>query len=110
MLFGIPWYGIVGIISVVVPVVGGMIYAYKIEQMKMQNQVTEKSTELEELRKMFSHLKARLENLEAIAASSPEDLANNEDIGSIEIVDGYDNASNENQKEVSKIANDLRTK
>ena len=110
MLFGIPWYGIVGIVAVVVPVLGGLYYSYKTEQLHLQSQVSEKSTELEELRKMFSHLKTRLENLEAIAASSPDDLAKSGDIGEIEIRDGYTNSTEENAKQVGKISNDLRTK
>lgn len=62
MLFGIPWPGIVAIVAIV----GGLLYAYKEQELKMEEKRLGSSRELNEMRKIIHNLKSRVENLEAI--------------------------------------------
>lgn len=64
MLFGLPWFAVVAIISVV----GGLFYAYKEKEMEMEGKRAGSARELNELRQIVHNLKSRVENLEAIAS------------------------------------------
>ncbi len=98
MLFGLPWFAWIAIVAIV----GGMYTGYKTEKLKMQSSITAKNEELDDLRKMVGSLKSRIENLEAIAAQSPDEIRGS-GIGKIEIEDEID-AVEENQKAVKKMA------
>ena len=104
MLLGIPWFAWIAIVAIV----GGMYTGYKTEKLKVQSKLSEKNDELEAVRKIVSSLKSRVENLEAIAAQAPDDFGKT--IGDIEMPHGYENPADDYQKEVSKIANDLRSR
>jgi len=104
MLLGIPWFAWIAIVAIV----GGMYTGYKTEKLKVNSKLAEKNDELDAIRKIVSTLKTRVENLEAIAAQAPDEFGNT--TGEIEIVDGYNVSKDENQKDVSKLANDLRSK
>ena len=61
--------------------------------------------EMNEFRYTFDK---RLENLEAIVAQSSKEFESSDSINDIEIVDGY-TTSEQNQKTVSNLTNDLRS-
>jgi|AntRauTorcE11897_2_1112592.scaffolds.fasta_scaffold107778_1 hypothetical protein len=95
MLFGIPWPGIVAIVAIV----GGLIYAYKEQELKMEEKRMGGARELNEMRKVIHNLRSRVENLEAIAASEKGSSPRQKDnpLGDIEIEDeiedqNYDNS------------------
>ena len=95
MLFGIPWPGIVAIVAIV----GGLFYAYKEQELKMEEKRMGSVRELNEMRKVIHNLKSRVENLEAIAASEKSSTSHSREnpLGDIEIEDeiedqNYDNS------------------
>ena len=106
MLLGIPWFAWIAIVAIV----GGMYTGYKTEKLKVESKLSEKSGELEEIRKILFHLKNRVENLEAIASQNPDEFVGDDVGGEIEIKDGYSDPSEDNRREVGRIANDLRNK
>ncbi|MFD2531087.1 hypothetical protein [Gracilimonas halophila] len=63
MFFGLPWFAIVAIVAIG----GGLIYAYKEEELKMEGKRLASSREIHDLRQIVHNLKSRIENLEAIA-------------------------------------------
>lgn len=66
MLFGIPWFGIIPIVAII----GGLFFAYKEKELKLEEKRLTSSKESNELRKMIFNLKSRIENLEAIASDT----------------------------------------
>ncbi len=63
MFFGLPWFAIVAIAGILIPL-GGMFYAFKEKELKMEEKRYTSAKESQELRKMIFSLKARVENLE----------------------------------------------
>lgn len=100
MLFGLPWYALIPLVAII----GGLITEHQKNKMKMMKLRTESNQEAEELRKIIYNLKGRVENLEAIASQSPEEIKNPVSYGEIEIKDEYDIQAEENRKTVSKMA------
>lgn len=102
MLFGLPWFAIVAIISVA----GGLFYAYKEKEMEMEGKRMGSARELNELRQIVHNLKSRVENLEAIASEEKpfRSQENSDPLGDIEI-DEEDESSDSGS---SNIKNNLR--
>ena len=69
MIFGLPWFAIVAIAGILIPL-GGMHYAFKEKELKMEEKRYTSAKESQELRKMILNLKSRIENLEAIATDT----------------------------------------
>ncbi|MDR9414662.1 MAG: hypothetical protein RI564_00160 [Gracilimonas sp.] len=108
MLFGLPWYAIVAIISVA----GGLFYAYKEKEMEMESKRMGGARELNELRQIVHNLKSRVENLEAIAAEEQSQGSNDssDPLGEIEIDDKDEaNSGKSNHSGSSNIKNNLRS-
>lgn len=63
MFFGLPWYAVVAIVGILIPL-GGMFYSFKEKELKMEEKRYTNAKELQELRKMILSLKARVEDLE----------------------------------------------
>lgn len=59
-MFGLPWYAIVALAGII----GGLFYAYKEQELKLEKKQYARSNESQELRKMILNLKARVEHLE----------------------------------------------
>ena len=73
------------------------------------NRSRQNEEEVEDLRKLVNSLKGRIENLEAIAAGEPEDFSTGAGKGMEEIeVDEEESIRQENQQEVSEIAEKRR--
>lgn len=66
MIFGLPWFAYVAIL---VPL-GGMYYAYKEKELKVEEKRYGNAKEFHELRKLIVNLKGRVENLEAIISDT----------------------------------------
>lgn len=64
MLFGLPWFAIIPIVAII----GGLVYAYKEQELKMEEKKMGSSRELNDMRKVIHNLKSRVENLEAIVS------------------------------------------
>lgn len=94
MLFGIPWPGIVAIVAIV----GGLLYAYKEQEMKLEEKRLGNSREINDLRKIIHNLKSRIENLEAIAAEEKNRSSQSESrpLSEIEIEDEVERQNNDN--------------
>ena len=60
----------------IVAIIGGYIIDYQKNKLKWQNQTSSNESELEEIRLITQQLKKRIENLEAIAASEPDQFSN----------------------------------
>lgn len=92
-----------------VAIVGGLIIEYQKNKMAMMNRSQQNENELEELRNVVESLTGRIENLEAIAASEPDDFSSakmgNSDKGSIDLEPSIEE---ENKQKVSEIANKKR--
>ena len=84
MLFGIPWFAIIPIVAIA----GGLLIAYRKQELEFEHRSRNSSQEVQELRKIVHHLKERIEHLEAIAADA-EELKKDVPLGDIEIKDDY---------------------
>ena len=93
-----------------VAIVGGLIIEYQKNKMKMMGMSRQNSEEVDELRKLVTSLKSRIENLEAIAAGNPDDFSTGAGRGISEIeIDEESTIKEENQQQVSDIAKKRRT-
>jgi len=93
-----------------VAIIGGFIIEYQKNKMSMMNRSRQNEEEVEDLRKLVNSLKGRIENLEAIAAGEPEDFSTGAGRGMEEIEIEDESIKEENQQEVSDIANKRRNK
>ena len=64
--------GFIWILIPLVAIIGGYIIDYQKNKLKWQAKYNRTDEEVEDLNKLVSSLKQRIENLEAIAAGSPE--------------------------------------
>ena len=67
-MFGIPWPGLVAIVAIV----GGLFYAYKEQELKLESKRLSSLKEINELRKIIQNLKSRIEDLEAKNSSKEQ--------------------------------------
>lgn len=89
MLFGLPWYAIVAIVAIG----GGLLYAYKEQELLAEEKRYTSSKESQELRKLILNLKSRIEHLETIM-SEKDEPARNISMDDVEIKnDGNDSGS-----------------
>ena len=66
MIFGLPWFAVVAIVSIVVAVGGGIWSDIRSKELKLEEKRLTSSKESHELRKMIFNLKSRIEQLEHI--------------------------------------------
>lgn len=66
MIFGLPWFAVVAIVSIVVAVGGGIWSDIRSKELKLEEKRLTSSKESNELRKMIFNLKSRIEHLERI--------------------------------------------
>jgi hypothetical protein len=66
MIFGLPWFAVVAIVSIVVAVGGGIWSDIRSKELKLEEKRLKSSKESHELRKMIFNLKSRIEHLERI--------------------------------------------
>ena len=66
MIFGLPWFAVVAIVSIVVAVGGGIWSGIRSKELKLEEKRLTSSKESHELRKMIFNLKSRIEQLERI--------------------------------------------
>ncbi len=94
MFFGLPWFAIVAIVAIA----GGLIYAYKEEELNMECQRLASSREIHDLRQIVHNLKSRVETLEAIATEEKRSSYRNQanPLGDIEIDDEVDEQNSDN--------------
>lgn len=92
-----------------VAIIGGYIIDYQKNKIKMLNLSEQNEEEVEDLRKLVSSLKTRIENLEAIAAGEPEDFKTGAGAGMKEIEIDEMDYKEENKDKVSDLANKRRT-
>ncbi|MCW9706907.1 hypothetical protein [Fodinibius salsisoli] len=96
---------------VIVSVVGGLIIEYQKNKMQMMGKSQQNEEEVEELRKLVNSMKGRIENLEAIAAGSPDDFSTGAGKGMAEIeIEDEPSIKEENKQQVSDIADKRRTR
>lgn len=93
---------------VLVSIIGGLGIEYQRNKMEMKNKSRQNEEEVEDLRKLVNSLKGRIENLEAIAAGEPEDFKTGAGRGMEEIEIDDSTIKQENQQEVSDMANKRR--
>lgn len=94
-----------------VMIIGGFIIEYQKNKMAMMNRSRQNEEEVEDLRKLINSLKGRIENLEAIAAGDPDGFSTGSGKGMQEIeIDEQTSIKEENQQEVSDIADKQRSK
>ena len=95
---------------VIVSVVGGFIIEYQKNKMQMVGRSRQNEEEVEDLRKLINSLKNRIENLEAIAASDPDNFSVGAGKGMEEIEIDEEDIKKENQQQVSDITQKRRSK
>lgn len=96
---------------VIVSVIGGLIIEYQKNKMQMMGKSQQNEEEVEELRKLVHSMKSRIENLEAIAAASPDEFSTGAGKGMSEIeIDEESSIKKENQQQVSDIADKRRNR
>ncbi|MDZ7680954.1 MAG: hypothetical protein U5J63_04375 [Fodinibius sp.] len=91
-----------------VAIIGGFIIEYQKNKMSMMNRSRQNEEEVEDLRKLVNSLKGRIENLEAIAAGEPDEFSTGAGKGMEEIEIDDSTIKQENQQEVSNMANKRR--
>jgi len=82
---------------------------YQKNKMKMAKMGHQNEEEVEELRKYVNKLKKRIENLEAIAAGDPEEFKKGSGLGMKEIEIDEPEPKEQNEADVSKISNQLKS-
>ncbi|HET8865391.1 MAG TPA: hypothetical protein VFM80_06795 [Gracilimonas sp.] len=94
MFFGLPWFAIVAIVAIA----GGLIYAYKEEELKMEGKRLASSREIHDLRQIVHNLKSRVETLEAIATEEKRSPSRKQanPLGDIEIDDEVNEQNSDN--------------
>lgn len=101
---------IVPILALSIPLVA-MYLDHQKNKMEMMNKSNQNQEEVDEVRKLVSSLKTRIENLEAIAAGSPDELTTGAGRGMEEIeIDERTSIKRENQQQVSDIADKRRNR
>jgi hypothetical protein len=93
------------IIVALVAIIGGYIIDYQKNKLKWQDKSSKTAEDLDEVRTLVHQMKKRIENLEAIAASDPEEFKSksSDPLGRIEM-DRDEQIKNENQQKVSNLA------
>jgi len=91
-------------------IIGKFIMEYQRNKIEMMNRSRQNEEEMEDIRKLVNALKGRIENLEAIAAGDPDDFSVGAGRGMEEIEIDEDTIKQENQQQVSDIAQKRRTK
>lgn len=94
MLFGLPWYAVIALASVI----GGLLYAYKEKELEMEEKRMGSSRELNEIRKVVHNLKSRIENLEAIVTEEQRKTSgeSSSSLSDIEIEDEVEGQNSDN--------------
>lgn len=98
------------VIIPLVAILGSFYLEYQKNKMKMMQQGSQNEEEVEDLRKYIDKLKTRIENLEAIAAGEPDTFKTGAGLGVKEIEINEPNLKKENEAEVGRISNHLRSK
>ena len=96
MIFGIPWFAIIPIVAIV----GGLLFAYKEQELKLEEKRLGRSRELNEMRKIIHNLKGRIEHLEMIVNDTVKKQKSS--LGSIEIDDEVDSENFDNESAKSR--------
>lgn len=93
------------IIVALAAIIGGYIIDYQKNKLKWQDKSSKTAEDLDEIRTLVHQMKKRIENLEAIAASDPEEFKSkaSDPLGRIEM-DRDEQIKNENQQKVSNLA------
>ncbi len=100
MFFGLPWYALVAIVGILIPL-GGMFYSFKEKELKMEEKRYTSAKESQELRKMILNLKSRIENLEAIVTETASEEEKAEiSLDEIEIKNDLDKNETTNRSKV----------
>lgn len=100
MFFGLPWYALVAIVGILIPL-GGMFYSFKEKELKMEEKRYTSAKESQELRKMILNLKSRIENLEAIITETASEEEKAEiSLDEIEIKNDLDENETTNRAKV----------
>lgn len=100
---------LVPILALSIPLVA-MYLEYKENKMKMMDKSNQNQEEVDEVRKLVSSLKTRIENLEAIAAGEPEEFSTGAGRGMKEIeIEEDSSIKEEHKQQVSDIAGKRRT-
>lgn len=89
----------------IVAIIGGYIIDYQKNKLKWRAKNSQTDEQVEDLRKLVSQMKKRIENLEAIAAGNPGDFRQSDadPLDRIEI-DEQDSIKKENEKNVADMA------
>ncbi|WP_103664179.1 hypothetical protein [Gracilimonas amylolytica] len=100
MLFGLPWYAIVAIVSIA----GGLFYAFKEKEIEMESKRMTNVRELNELRKVVHNLKSRIETLESDLKTRSKNTSNHSSnpLGEIEIDDEVEGQNSDNSTNKSR--------
>lgn len=94
-----------------VAIIGGFIIEYQKNKMAMMDRSRQNEEEVDDLRKLVSTLKGRIENLEAIAAGDPDEFTAGYGKGPGEIeVEEESSRKEQNRQDVSDIASKKRRK
>lgn len=91
-------------------IIGSFFLEYQKTKAKMMAKGDQNKEEVDELRKLVSSLKTRIENLEAIAAGEPDEFSTGAGKGMEEIEIDEQSIKKENEQEVSEIAEQRRAK
>lgn len=93
-----------------VAIVGGLIVEYQKNKMKMMQQSQRNQNDVEDLQLQLDAMRKRIENLEAIAATEPEEFNGTVkgDNSEIELENDLDKTAAENKKQVADIAKKRR--
>lgn len=93
------------VLIILAAIIGGYIIDYQKNKLKWQDKSSKTAEDVDEIRTLVHQMKKRIENLEAIAASDPEEFKSkaSDPLGRIEM-DRDEQIKNENQQKVSNLA------
>lgn len=94
-----------------VAIIGGLFLEYQKNKIKMMDRSRQNEEGVDDVRKLVNSLKTRIENLEAIAAGSPDEFSVGAGKGMEEIeIDEEPPITQENKQQVADIASKRRNK
>lgn len=97
--------GFIWILIPLVAIIGGYIIDYQKNKLKWQTKYNRTDEEVDDLKDTISTLKQRIENLEAIAAGSPETFSDYNPESQFRVdVDEASSIKSENERTVARMA------
>jgi len=100
----------VWIIIPLVAIIGAFVIEYQKNKLKMTQKTQQNEAKFDDLKTTLHSLEKRIENLEAIAASEPEEFKSHTESADFNLDDDLEDFKTENRQKVAHLANKKRSR